>query len=207
MLMGFNFLALLTSGSNSPEAVARRTTNDDAFGPGTDDLQRLIMQLRKPKSTQKILGVVEQRLQQKSRHWRRKSKTLTVIQYVLISGNPAFIKWVKANKKLIEALVSFKYLDSNNRDQGRSIREKAQSILSIVDDPKKLKEAHEQFEQQRKGVRTSIGAGRPSTASRTTLEAYRDSILEDSDDELFPIQSARDVDDRRAGLGVIQEEH
>lgn len=211
------FLRLFSD--NAPENVARRITDNEAFGPSADDLQRLTVQLRKPKATQKILAVFDQRLQQRSRHWRSKSKTLTVIQHFIVSGNADFIQWTQARKSLVEKLINFEYIDSNKKDKGQSVRDKAQSILELINDPKKLEQARKAFKKQRYGVRNSIGAGRP-TASRSTLEAYRESIVEDSDDDIYPVTSRgeargdrdefRDLQPIREGpqgLGVIQEEH
>lgn len=166
-------------GSSSPDAVARRATNDERFGPSSEDLTELSSLSFKPKSCDKILQVIEHRFSQNKRHWRQKLKGLTVLQYFVLHGSPQCLVWMTANEEMLEKLTEFSFLDQYSVDQGCSVRDKARSLLSYVKNPEKVEEAKQEYQRQRENVRKSIGTGRPSTTSRNTLEMLRDNIFDD----------------------------
>lgn len=172
--------------SSSPEAVARRATNEERFGPSNEDLSHLSSATFKPKTCDKVLQVVEHRFKQNKRHWRQKLKALTVLQYFLLHGSPQCTEWMSKNQHIIQELTQFSYEDQYQVDQGRSVRDKAETLLSFLNHPEKVEEAKEKYKQQRESVRKSIGTGRPSTTSRNTLEMLRDNIF---DEPLEAVQS------------------
>lgn len=179
--MRFNPFSKLSKSYSSAEALARKATNEDLFGPATKDLIELTALSYKPKACLKILGILAYRFQQSDRHWRQKSKSLTVLQYFLLNGSPQCWDWLVAHKMMLSTLLDFKYLDSSNNDQGRSVRDKANALLLIVNDPSRLDETRENYLKQRENVRNSIGNGRPSSHCRNTLEMMRESIFDDPD--------------------------
>lgn len=195
-------------GGSSPETVARRATNEERFGPSSEDLSRLSSLSYKPKTCDKMLQVVEHRFKQNKRHWRQKLKALTVLQYFLLHGSPQCTEWMTENRQLLEELTKFSYEDQYNVDQGRSVRDKAETLLSFLDHPEKVEEAKEKYKKQRESVRKSIGTGRPSTTSRNTLEMLRDNIFDEPVESVqspqLPSTPFKSTDPR--GLTSIDEE-
>lgn len=200
---------------STPEAVARRATNDELFGPSSEELSQLSSLSYKPKACDKILLVIEYRFSQNRRHWRQKLKSLTILQYFVLHGSPQCFEWMTANEKELARLLEFTYVDQHNVDQGRPVRDKAQSLLSYVKNPDRVQKAKEEYRKQRENVRKSIGTGRPSTTSRNTLEMLRDSLFDDQElDTLSPVASPSNMPSaalkipvsEQRGLCVIEEE-
>lgn len=167
-------------GSKS-EDLAYKMTDNSPIGPSTQDLQNLTRMSYKSKDCQKIFNVIHERIASRGKNWREKSKALTILQYFIIHGSPESLQLMQSNKSLVTPMLDYKYLDSNNHDQGRSVREKAKNLLDVLDSPERIEETKKNYKLQKENVRKSIGNGRPSTQSRNTLELLRESLFDDPD--------------------------
>lgn len=203
-------LQKLTRRYSPPEVLAHHATNDDLWGPTSKDLQELTALSYTPKNCGKILGVIEHRFRQSDRHWRQKSKGLTVLRHLVLNGSMLCYDWTRSHSNYLRSLRKFNYCDSKNIDQGKPVREKAKALLTLVNDPDNLEEERQKFARQKLEVRTTTG--RSSTSSRHTLDLVRESLdegpLDDQADiPISPLQSPGFVGRASLALERIQEEY
>lgn len=208
---GMKVLQKLTRRYSPPEVLAHQATNDDLWGPTSKDLHELTALSYAPKDCGKILGVIEHRFRQSDRHWRQKSKSLTLLRHLVLNGSMLCYDWTRLHANDLKTLRNFYYSDSKNIDQGKPVREKAEALLSLVSDPDNLQEEREKFAKQKLEVRTTTG--RSSTSSRHTLELVRESYMDEEpldrevDVPISPLQSPVHLGRQSLALERIQEEY
>lgn len=191
----------LTKRYSGPTVLARHATSNEPYGPSPQDLHELAAVSRKPKLFEEVQDVILDRLQSSSKHWRQKSKALTVVQYLLLHGHDDCVTFFQSHKPLFESLTTFQYSDSKNVDQGKATREKAHSILQLLNDPDLIEYERALYLKNRQEVRTSSGRG---TLSRHTLELVRGmEDFEEEDTSMSPNKSRYSLN---LGLDSIAEE-
>ncbi|XP_020580817.1 clathrin interactor EPSIN 2-like, partial [Phalaenopsis equestris] len=89
---------------------------------------------------QLIMAVLWKRIQDTGKNWRHVYKALIVLEYLVIYGSERVIDDVRERAYQISTLSDFLYTDSNGRDQGSNVRRKAQILVALVNDKKRLYE-------------------------------------------------------------------
>jgi len=87
-------------------------------------------------------------LQLKPKEWRRISKTLHVMDYLVKNGAPRVIQDIKDDLYKITALKNFSFMD-NGVEQGYELRDKANALCELLNEPGKLQYEREFAKQTR----------------------------------------------------------
>ena len=78
--------------------------------------------------------------------------TAIKFQYVILLRITADL-WLMNNFPLrlllFQALMDFQYLDSTGRDQGINVRKKSQTLMALVNDKEKIREARQKAVENR----------------------------------------------------------
>jgi ENTH domain len=65
------------------------------------------------------MDILDMRLNDNGKHWRRIIKSLKVLTYCLHKGSEYFITWTRKNIYVIKRLYDFQYTDEDDGDVGQ----------------------------------------------------------------------------------------
>lgn len=66
-----------------------------------------------------ILQLLERRLRDKGKNWLHVSKSLIVLNYLMVAGSPFVLDWTRDHIYHISSLGNFKYITSDGEDIGK----------------------------------------------------------------------------------------
>jgi hypothetical protein len=95
-----------------------------------------------------ILRVLfENRLLKNEHEWRLCYKALTVVEYLINNGSEAFYRTIKEDRRYkarLNALLTFEFrCPEKGKDEGVNIRQKTKTIISLLEDEERIKQARE----------------------------------------------------------------
>lgn len=170
--------------SSDAEIKIKNATSNDPFGPTASELNQLsILSSSSSKSLKSITTVLGKRINDKNRNWRHILKSLTVIEYLLISGSLEFVYWIQNHKYLVNTLVEFTFDD--NKSIEIQIRNKSRSILKLINNEELLLEKRSKFHIYRNKM------SKPSNGKRSSLDINRSDLEIDSSELFTPIEFQR----------------
>lgn len=170
--------------SSDAEIKIKNATSNDPFGPTASELNELsILSSSSSKSLKSITTVLGKRINDKNRNWRHILKSLTVIEYLLISGSLEFVYWIQNHKYLVNTLVEFTFDD--NKSIEIQIRNKSRSILKLINNEELLLEKRSKFHIYRNKM------SKPSNGKRSSLDINRSDLEIDSSELFTPIEFQR----------------
>lgn len=91
-----------------------------------------------------IVPLLWQRMSEKPRYWRIVFKCLTVTEYFIRHGSQRFIEEAKDKVYQIKLLQNFHYVDSEEKDRGAAIRQKAKEVCDLLDDDMKIRQLRQE---------------------------------------------------------------
>lgn len=176
------------------EAKVREATNNEPWGASSSLMSSIAHATYNHKERAEIMGMIFNRLFDKSaREWRQIYKALQLLEYLIKNGCESFIDDARLHLRTICMLESFQYIDSQGRDQGVNVRNRAKAVGRLLDDDiliraerKKARQNSEKY----KGIggeiplRISGNKINPSAGfSRSTLHGISISADYDSEEE------------------------
>ncbi|AMD22093.1 HGL247Cp [Eremothecium sinecaudum] len=176
------------------EAKVREATNNEPWGASSSLMAMIAQGTYNAREREEILGMVFKRFVEKSAsEWRQIYKSLQLLDYLIKNGSERFIDEVRSNLNLIRMLESFHYIDSQGRDQGINVRNRAQSLIKLLRDDSQIR-AERKKARANSGKFRGVAGGIPSyipgssvnpAAGFTRSTSYGISISADydSDDE------------------------
>ena len=90
-----------------------------------------------------------EKLQCKPKEWRRITKAIMVMDYLVKNGAPRVIQDIKDDLFKIRAFSDFKYKEGNGVEQGVELRDQVAKLCEVVNDPQKLQYEREFAKQTR----------------------------------------------------------
>ncbi|CEP23257.1 epn2 [Cyberlindnera jadinii] len=159
--------------NSQTEIKIKSATSNDSFGPTTQELNELALLTHNDKPLRDITVILAKRLNDNSRNWRHVLKSLTVIQYCLVTGSTGFVNWMKSNQYLISTLKEFQLKDHD--EIAHQIRQKSRTITMLLKDPALLEEKRTKFHSFRSSM------SRPSVDVRNSLDLNRAGNFHDTD--------------------------
>ncbi|KAF7336076.1 Kinase-like protein [Mycena sanguinolenta] len=102
--------------------------------------------------------LVEKRLNDKGKDWRRVYKSLILLDDLLHQGSENVLNYFKDNLHMIETLTEFQYVDVSGKDQGLNVRTKAIAITLLLQDEWRLRSERRARIGQSLGSRMTIDA-------------------------------------------------
>ncbi|GMM57764.1 Ent3 protein [Maudiozyma humilis] len=150
------------------EAKVREATNNEPWGCSSTLMEQIAQGTYNIREREEILGLLTRRFVEKSgAEWRQIYKALQLVDYLVRHGSERFIDDLRQAIRLLELLESFHYIDSEGRDQGVNVRNRAQQITHLLRDDamvrqerKKARETAQKYKGVQGGAGTSVmGAG------------------------------------------------
>ena len=100
-----------------------------------------------------------EKLQCKPKEWRRISKSIHVMDYLVKNGAPRVVQDVKDDIYKIRQFQDFVFKESNGVEQGVELRDKAKGLIDLVNEPGKLQYEREFAKQTREKFMGISSAG------------------------------------------------
>lgn len=140
------------------EAKVREATNNEPWGASSTLMEKISQGTYNNKEREEILGMLFKRFTEKSANeWRQIYKALQLLEYLIKYGSERFIDDVRANLNLIEILESFHYIDSQNRDQGINIRNRANCLVNLLNSDDQIRISRKKARETSKKCKGVMG--------------------------------------------------
>uniref|UniRef100_A0A087XMC2 Epsin 1b n=1 Tax=Poecilia formosa TaxID=48698 RepID=A0A087XMC2_POEFO len=130
----------LVQNYSEAEVKVREATSNDPWGPSSSQLWKRLKD---------------------DKNWRHIHKSLTLLEYLLKTGDDRVMLKMKENIYIVKALTEYRFVEKDGKDQGVNVREKAKVVLVLMEDDEKLKEEREFAMKTRE--KTSKGSAASST--------------------------------------------
>lgn len=119
----------------------RQATSVDPWGPATIQMEEIARATHSPTLLGDLIYVFDRRLNDHGKYWRHVYKSLVTMEYCIVCGSDAFVRYAKDTIYVIKTLKEFQYIDDKGRDQGAMIRQKSREIVALLQNEAALAEA------------------------------------------------------------------
>lgn len=172
------------------EAKVREATNNEPWGASTTLMEQISQGTYNMREREEILGMIFRRFTEKrANEWRQIYKALQLLDYLIRHGSERFIDDTRSSISLIRMLESFHYIDSQGRDQGINVRNRAKALAELLSDDEKIRSERKKAREtakKYKGVAGGSATGDGNLNPRAGFSSTRVhgiSISAESDDE------------------------
>lgn len=122
------------------EAKVREATNNEPWGASTTLMEQISQGTYNMREREEVLGMIFRRLTEKrANEWRQIYKALQLLDYLIRHGSERFIDDTRSSISLIKMLESFHYIDSQGRDQGINVRNRAKALAELLSDDETIR--------------------------------------------------------------------
>ncbi|QLL32439.1 hypothetical protein HG536_0C06080 [Torulaspora globosa] len=172
------------------EAKVREATNNEPWGASTTLMEQISQGTYNMREREEILGMIFRRFTEKrGSEWRQIYKALQLLDYLIRHGSERFIDDTRSSISLVRMLESFHYIDSQGRDQGVNVRNRAKALAELLSDDEKIRSERKKAREtakKYKGVAGGSVTGNENLNPRAGFNSTRVhgiSISAESDDE------------------------
>ncbi|XP_070778292.1 epsin-1-like [Enoplosus armatus] len=150
----------LVQNYSEAEVKVREATSNDPWGPSSSQMADLSDLTYNVVACNEIMTMLWKRLKD-DKNWRHIHKSLTLLEYLLKTGDDRVLLKMKDNIYIVKALTEYRFVEKDGKDQGGNVREKAKVVLVLMEDDEKLKEERDFAVKTRE--KTSKGSAASST--------------------------------------------
>ncbi|XP_036945260.1 epsin-2-like [Acanthopagrus latus] len=150
----------LVQNYSEAEVKVREATSNDPWGPSSTQMADISDLTYNVVACNEIMTMLWKRLKD-DRNWRHIHKSLTLLEYLLKTGDDRVLLKMKDNIYIVKALTEYRFVEKDGKDQGSNVREKAKVVLVLMEDDDKLKEERDFAKKTRE--KTSKGSAASST--------------------------------------------
>nr|XP_046273457.1 epsin-2-like isoform X1 [Scatophagus argus]XP_046273458.1 epsin-2-like isoform X1 [Scatophagus argus] len=150
----------LVQNYSEAEVKVREATSNDPWGPSSSQMADISDLTYNVVACNEIMTMLWKRLKD-DKNWRHIHKSLTLLEYLLKTGDDRVLLKMKDNIYIVKALTEYRFVEKDGKDQGANVREKAKVVLVLMEDDDKLK-AERDF-----AVKTREKTSKSSAASST----------------------------------------
>ncbi|KAL6100200.1 uncharacterized protein ACO6RY_01860 [Pungitius sinensis] len=150
----------LVQNYSEAEVKVREATSNDPWGPSSSQMADLSDLTYNVVACNEIMTMLWKRLKD-DKNWRHIHKSLTLLEYLLKTGDDRVLLQMKDNIYIVKALTEYRFVEKDGKDQGGNVREKAKVVLVLMEDDDKLKEERDFAVKTRE--KTSKNAAASST--------------------------------------------
>jgi hypothetical protein len=118
-----------------------------------------------------LIYIFDRRLNDHGKYWRHVYKSLVVMEYCIVCGSEAFVRYSKDTIYVMKTLKDFQYIDDKGRDQGAMIRQKSREVVELLQNEAMLMEARRTKTIPRQQTRNSRSISPLSRNSESTLHS------------------------------------
>ncbi|CAL9736911.1 epsin-3 [Monosporozyma servazzii] len=188
------------------EGKVREATNNEPWGTSSTLMEQIAQGTFNFREREEAVGMLFKRFTEKTgSEWRQIYKALQLLEYLVKHGSEKFIDDARNSIRIVQMLEDFHYIDSQGRDQGINVRNKAKTIVALLSDDEQLRQERKKAREtanKYKGVMGGAGAGAVDMNPRagfTKSTAYGISVSADFDsdqeDDNLPPKSLPKLDD------------
>ena len=164
------------------ERKVREATRNTSWGPHGGQLVEIAQLSYRHQECGTIFNVLEERFQCPPEKWRNVSKALCVLEYLVQRGSEEALTWASSEpiQNTLGRLEGFSYVtaDTEQRDVGAVVRQRARSVHELLLNEEKLRDV------RKKGAIQSMrmaGICIDTTAETATEMEQRHSVSSDTD--------------------------
>ncbi|KAE8282275.1 Epsin-2 EPS-15-interacting protein 2 [Larimichthys crocea] len=150
----------LVQNYSEAEVKVREATSNDPWGPSSSQMADISDLTYNVVACNEIMTMLWKRLKD-DKNWRHIHKSLTLLEYLLKTGDDRVLLKMKDNIYIVKALTEYRFVEKDGKDQGTNVREKAKVVLVLMEDDDKLKEERDFAVKTRE--KTSKGSAASST--------------------------------------------
>ncbi|CAI5691707.1 unnamed protein product [Oreochromis niloticus] len=132
----------LVQNYSEAEVKVREATSNDPWGPSSSQMADISDLTYNVVACNEIMTMLWKRLKD-DKNWRHIHKSLTLLEYLLKTGDDRVLLKMKDNIYIVKALTEYRFVEKDGKDQGVNVREKAKVVLVLMEDDEKLKEERE----------------------------------------------------------------
>uniref|UniRef100_A0A3B3HV89 Epsin 1b n=1 Tax=Oryzias latipes TaxID=8090 RepID=A0A3B3HV89_ORYLA len=129
----------LVQNYSEAEVKVREATSNDPWGPSSSQMADISDLTYNVVACNEIMTMLWKRLKD-DKNWRHIHKSLTLLEYLLKTGDERVLLKMKDNIYIVKALTEYRFVEKDGKDQGANVREKAKVVLVLMEDDDKLKE-------------------------------------------------------------------
>ncbi|XP_031732359.1 epsin-1 isoform X1 [Anarrhichthys ocellatus] len=129
----------LVQNYSEAEVKVREATSNDPWGPSSSQMADLSDLTYNVVACNEIMTMLWKRLKD-DKNWRHIHKSLTLLEYLLKTGDDRVLLKMKDSIYIVKALTEYRFVEKDGKDQGGTVREKAKVVLVLMEDDDKLKE-------------------------------------------------------------------
>lgn len=158
-------------------------TSNEPWGPHGTVMGDIAQATRNYNDYQMIMAILWKRINDTGRNWRHVYKALTLLEFLVAHGSERVIDDLREHAYQLSTLADFQYIDSSGKDQGLNVRKKSVSLVALVNDKEKIREARQKATENRdkyRGVSSTGGMYKPSSYHSTGGSYGGDRYEEDS---------------------------
>lgn len=178
------------------EGKVREATNNEPWGTSSTLMEQIAQGTFNFREREEAVGMLFKRFTEKTgSEWRQIYKALQLLEYLVKHGSEKFIDDARNGIRIVQMLEDFHYIDSQGRDQGINVRNKAKTVVALLSDDDQLRQERKKAREtanKYKGVMggTAVGGAvdmnpragfTKSTAHGISVSADFDSDQEDDD--------------------------
>lgn len=172
------------------EAKVREATNNEPWGASSTLMEQIAQGTYNLREREEVLGMIFRRFTEKTAtEWRQIYKALQLLDYLIRHGSERFIDDTRSSISLIKMLESFHFIDSQGRDQGINVRNRAKALAELLSNDERIRSERKKAREtakKYKGVAGGSAAGKSSlnaNAGFKSTRAHGISVSADSDDD------------------------
>jgi len=194
------------------ERNMREAMSDKHYGCANSVLMELAVACNNYADRQKVLNRAWEKMQSTPDRWCRILKTLVLLEFLLKNGPDQILGEVSCEQNHIRKAMHLSYMDEG-KDRGAAVREKAKSVMDMVQDKNLLHEEREKAKQHRlkmAGGSSSVQDGSGDGSRRQAAQSTSKLSFDDRFNELKRKQEQErankakaltEFDDRRKDSG------
>lgn len=172
------------------EAKVREATNNEPWGASSTLMEQIAQGTYNLREREEVIGMIFRRFTEKTAtEWRQIYKALQLLDYLIRHGSERFIDDTRSSISLIKMLESFHFIDSQGRDQGINVRNRAKALAELLSNDERIRSERKKAREtakKYKGVAGGSAAGKGAlnaNAGFKSTRAYGISVSADSDDD------------------------
>ncbi|CCD24634.1 Ent3p NDAI_0D03200 [Naumovozyma dairenensis CBS 421] len=153
------------------ESKVREATNNEPWGASSTLMEQIAQGTYNVRERYEIVGMIFRRFTEKAgSEWRQIYKALQLLDYLIKHGSEPFIDDVRSSLKLIQMLETFHYIDSEGRDQGINVRNRAKLLVELLQDDSNIRQERKKARETSKKYK-GVAGGSAATTMNGSLTA------------------------------------
>lgn len=172
------------------EGKVREATNNEPWGASSTLMEQIAQGTFNFREREEIIGMIFKRFTEKTgSEWRQIYKALQLLEYLVKHGSEKFIDDVRSSLRIVKMLEDFHYIDSQGRDQGINVRNRAKAMVLLLQDDNQLRVERKKARETANKYKGVVGGGGANAMnpragfSKSTSRGISVSADFDSDDD------------------------